>query len=59
MPIYEYACPKHGKFETQQKYTDLPLTSCKKCGRPLQKLYSVPSIQFKGTGWYVTDYKNK
>jgi len=57
MPIYEYQCEKCGhRFEKIQKFSDPPLESCPKCGGAVQKLQSAPAFQFKGTGWYVTDY---
>ncbi len=57
MPLYEYKCLKCGSVvETIQKFTDSPLKICSHCGGPLEKLISSPSFQFKGTGWYVTDY---
>ena len=59
MPLYEYECPKDGTFERMQKFSDPPLTSCPVCGGPVEKLPSAPAIQFKGTGWYVTDYARK
>ena len=59
MPLYEYECPKHGTFEQIQKFSDPPLTKCPKCGGPVERLLSAPAIQFKGTGWYVTDYAKK
>jgi putative FmdB family regulatory protein len=60
MPIYEYACRKcKAHVEILQKLTDKPLTRCKKCGGRLEKQWSTPGIQFKGTGWYVTDYAGK
>ncbi len=59
MPLYEYSCPKDGTFERMQKYSDPPLTTCPECGGPVEKLLSAPAIQFKGTGWYVTDYARK
>jgi predicted nucleic acid-binding Zn ribbon protein len=42
-----------------QKFSDKPLTKCRKCGGRLEKLLSAPAIQFKGSGWYVTDYAGK
>ena len=58
MPIYEYECGNCGKgFEVFQKIGDDPLTICKVCGGPLNKLISQCSFHLKGTGWYVTDYK--
>ncbi len=60
MPMYEYECTKcHHRFEVIQKFSDAPRTKCPKCKGPLQKLLSAPAIQFKGTGWYVTDYGGK
>lgn len=61
MPIYEYECKKCGyKFEQLQKITDAPLHICPKCEEAhLVKLVSNTSFQLKGTGWYVTDFKDK
>ena len=60
MPLYEYECPKCGtRFEKIQKFSDPPLTTCEKCGGRLKKLVSASTIQFKGSGWYVTDYAGK
>jgi putative FmdB family regulatory protein len=60
MPIYEYECKKCGAHtEVMQKISDKPLTKCRKCGGRLEKLLSAPAIQFKGSGWYVTDYAGK
>ena len=59
MPLYEYQCPKCGRFEVIRKFADDPLTTCPTCGSEIQKLMSAPAIQFKGTGWYVTDYAKK
>ena len=60
MPIYEYACQKcKAHIEILQKMTDKPLTRCRKCGGKLEKQWSTSGIQFKGTGWYVTDYAGK
>ena len=59
MPLYEYECPKHGTFEKIQKFSDPPLTKCPTCGGPVERLLSAPAIQFKGTGWYITDYARK
>lgn len=57
MPIYEYECAKCGKtFEIIQKMSDKPLKKHKDCGGTLTKLISASGFQFKGTGWYVTDY---
>ena len=61
MPLYEYECEACGhRLEIIQKYSEGPPDACPKCGRgPLQRLQSSPAIQFKGTGWYVTDYASK
>ena len=58
MPLYEYACQHCGKrFEALQKFSDEPLQVHPECGGgPVERLLSAPSLQFKGTGWYVTDY---
>jgi putative FmdB family regulatory protein len=57
--LYEYDCPKCGRFERIQKFSDPILTDCPTCGSGVEKLLSAPAIQFKGTGWYVTDYAGK
>lgn len=60
MPIYEYECRKcKAHTEAFQKLTDKPLVKCAKCGGRLEKRISAPAIQFKGSGWYVTDYAGK
>ena len=60
MPIYEYQCQQCGRrSEALQKMSDPPLTTCEHCGGPLKKLISSPAVQFKGSGWYVTDYARK
>ncbi len=59
MPLYEYQCPKCGRFELIRKFSDPALTTCPTCGSEVQKLFSAPAIQFKGTGWYITDYARK
>jgi putative FmdB family regulatory protein len=60
MPIYEYECKKcKSHTEAFQKTTDKPLVKCPKCGGRLEKQISAPAIQFKGSGWYVTDYAGK
>jgi putative FmdB family regulatory protein len=58
MPLYEYQCDNcNEKFEVMQKFVDEPLTTHEKCGGgPVHRLISAPSFNFKGTGWYVTDY---
>lgn len=60
MPLYEYKCHKCGKtFEIIQKFSDEPLTTHEGCGGAVERLLSAPALQFKGTGWYVTDYARK
>jgi putative FmdB family regulatory protein len=57
MPIYEYECEKCAhRFEKIQKFSDPLVDTCPKCGSTVHKLQSAPAFQFKGTGWYVTDY---
>lgn len=60
MPLYEYQCGKCGvTIEKIQKFSDAPLEKCEKCGGRLERLVSSSAIQFKGSGWYVTDYPRK
>jgi putative FmdB family regulatory protein len=60
MPIYEYECQKcKAHVEILQKLTDKPLVKCRKCGGRLEKQWSQSGFQFKGSGWYVTDYASK
>ena len=62
MPIYEYECPDCGKvFEAIQKFSDPELTDCRLCNneRPVKKLISAAAFHLKGTGWYVTDFRDK
>ena len=57
MPLYEYKCHRCGKnFEVRQKFSDEHLTAHEECGGEVERLISAPALQFKGTGWYVTDY---
>ena len=57
MPLYEYQCDACAhRFEVIQKFADSPIDVCPKCGGAVKKLLSSPAIQFKGTGWYITDY---
>jgi putative FmdB family regulatory protein len=57
MPLYDYRCHRCGKvFEVRQKFADPLLTEHEACGGELERLISAPALQFKGTGWYVTDY---
>jgi putative FmdB family regulatory protein len=60
MPLYEYLCKKCGhRLEKIQMFSDKPLKKCPECGGPLEKLISASAVQFKGSGWYVTDYAKK
>jgi putative FmdB family regulatory protein len=60
MPIYEYQCQQCGvRQEALQKLSDPPLTTCERCGGALKRLISSPAVQFKGSGWYVTDYARR
>ena len=61
MPLYEYQCDACGhRFEKIQKFSDPPVETCPQCGKgPVKKLPSSPAIQFKGSGWYITDYAKK
>ena len=59
MPLYEYQCPGCGRFEIIQKFSEVALSVCPTCGKAVTKLPSAPAIQFKGSGWYITDYARK
>jgi putative FmdB family regulatory protein len=60
VPLYEYQCKKcKHKFEKIQKFSDRAIRKCPECGGPLEKIQHAPNVQFKGTGWYVTDYGGK
>src|SRR3954452_24237381 len=61
MPLYEYRCDACGhQFEKIQRFSDDPISVCPNCGAgPVVKLLSSPAIQFKGSGWYITDYARK
>lgn len=60
MPLYEYQCQQcKAHFEKIQKFSDPPLRKCENCGGKLERLLSSPAIQFKGSGWYITDYARK
>ena len=60
MPLYEYECDACGhRFEKIQKFSDPLEDKCPKCGGAVHKLMSSPAIQFKGSGWYITDYAKK
>jgi putative FmdB family regulatory protein len=60
VPIYEYLCKKCGhKFEKIQKFSDRLIKKCPECCGPVEQTITAPAVQFKGTGWYVTDYAKK
>ena len=60
MPLYEYQCESCGvRFEVIQKFSDPAVNTCRNCGGTARRLPSAPAIQFKGTGWYITDYARK
>ena len=60
MPLYEYQCDACShRFERIQKFSDPPADVCPSCGGPVRKLLSSPAIQFKGSGFYITDYPKK
>ena len=60
MPIYEYKCQQCGlHIEKRQSVSEAPLTTCEKCHGKLEKQWSLSGFQFKGAGWYVTDYAGK
>ena len=59
MPLYEYQCEQGHRFERIQKFSDPPVDTCPTCQSPVRKLLSSPAIQFKGSGFYITDYAKK
>ena len=60
MPLYEYQCKKCGhRFEKIQKFSDKPIKKCPECGGAVEQVVTAPAVQFKGSGWYVTDYAKK
>lgn len=60
MPLYEYQCKKcHHRFERIQKFSDPHVKKCPDCGGPVEQVLSAPAVQFKGSGWYVTDYAKR
>jgi putative FmdB family regulatory protein len=60
LPLYEYQCKVCAhRFEVIQKFSDKPVNKCPKCGKQVVRLLSSPAVQFKGTGWYVTDYAKR
>jgi putative FmdB family regulatory protein len=60
MPLYEYECKKCGhRFEKIQLYSAKMVKKCPECGGQVEQMISAPAVQFKGSGWYVTDYAKK
>src|SRR5579872_6303300 len=60
MPLYEYQCKKCGhRFERIQRFSDPLVKKCPECGGKVEQVLSAPAVQFKGSGWYVTDYAKK
>ncbi len=60
MPLYEYQCKKCGhRFERIQRFSDPMVKKCPECGGKVEQMISAPAVQFKGSGWYVTDYAKK
>ena len=60
MPLYEYECQKcHKRFERLRQFSDPQVTKCPKCKGRVEQVISAPAVQFKGSGWYVTDYAKK
>ena len=60
MPLYEYQCRKCAhRFERIQKFSDQHVKKCPECGGAVEQVLSAPAVQFKGSGWYVTDYARK
>ena len=60
MPLYEYLCKQCGhRFEKIRKFSDKQLRKCPECGGVIEQVVSAPAVQFKGSGWYVTDYAKK
>ncbi len=60
MPLYEYECKKCGhRFERIQRFSDAMVKKCPECGGKVEQMISAPAVQFKGSGWYVTDYAKK
>jgi len=59
LPLYEYECSKGHRFEKIESYSAKTVQKCPKCGARAKRLITAPAIQFKGSGWYVTDYAAK
>jgi putative FmdB family regulatory protein len=59
MPIYEYRCERGHTFDEMQRMSDDPLTECRECGAPVQRVFHPVAVHFKGSGFYTTDYGKK
>ena len=59
MPIYEYRCERAHTFDVMQRMSDDPLTECRECGAPVQRVFHPVAVHFKGSGFYATDYGKK
>ena len=59
MPIYEYRCPNGHQFEVFQAISDDPVSVCKECGEPVERVFHPVAVHFKGSGFYTTDYARK
>ncbi len=59
MPIYEYRCERGHNFDEVQRMADDPLTECRECGSPVQRVFHPVAVHFKGSGFYTTDYGKK
>src|SRR6185312_9393013 len=59
MPIYEYRCPNGHQFEVFQAMSDDPVSVCRECGAPVERVFHPVAVHFKGSGFYTTDYARK
>ena len=59
MPIYEYRCPNGHQFEVFQAISDGPVSTCRECGEPVERVFHPVAVHFKGSGFYTTDYARK
>jgi putative FmdB family regulatory protein len=59
MPIYEYRCRNGHQFEVFQAISDAPVSACKECGEPVERVFHPVAVHFKGSGFYTTDYARK
>jgi putative FmdB family regulatory protein len=59
MPIYEYRCENGHQFEVFQTMTDDPISACRECGAPVERVFHPVAVHFKGSGFYTTDYARK